>query len=125
MATKILAIDDEEDYRVILRDVLGEAGFEVRLAADGTEGLQALEQFKPDVVLCDWMMPKLDGQSFVAKLRADARFKALPVIMLTVKQTSDDELEALHFGVDDFIVKPFQSEDLLARIRAVLRRARV
>lgn len=125
MATRVLAIDDEEDYRVILRDVLGEAGFEVRLAVDGSEGLAALKQFKPDVVLCDWMMPKLDGQAFVAQLRSEPAYKSLPVIMLTVKQTSNDELEALHFGVDDFIVKPFQSDDLLARIRAVLRRTKV
>ncbi|MBI5201780.1 MAG: response regulator [Elusimicrobia bacterium] len=125
MATRVLAIDDEEDYRVILRDVLGEAGFEVRLAVDGSEGLAALKQFKPDVILCDWMMPKLDGQAFVSQLRSDPAYKSVPVIMLTVKQTSDDELEALHFGVDDFIVKPFQSEDLLARIRAVLRRTKV
>ncbi|MBI4345995.1 MAG: response regulator [Elusimicrobia bacterium] len=125
MATKVLAIDDEEDYRVILRDVLGEAGFEVRLAVDGSEGLAALKQFKPDVILCDWMMPKLDGQAFVAQLRSEPATKSIPVIMLTVKQTSDDELEALHFGVDDFIVKPFQSDDLLARIRAVLRRTKV
>ena len=125
MAIRVLVIDDEDDYRIILRDVLGEAGFEVRLAVDGSEGLAALKQFKPDVVLCDWMMPKLDGQAFVAQLRSDPAYKALPVIMLTVKQTSDDELEALHFGVDDFIVKPFQSEDLLARIRAVLRRTKV
>ncbi|MBI4422267.1 MAG: response regulator transcription factor [Elusimicrobia bacterium] len=125
MATKVLVVDDEEDYRVIIRDVLGEAGFDVRLAKDGEEGLQALDAFQPEVVLVDWMMPRLDGQGFVSALRAKPAFKALPIIMLTVKQTSDDELEALHFGVDDFIVKPFQSENLLARIRAVLRRARV
>lgn len=125
MATKVLVVDDEEDYRVIIRDVLGEAGFEVKLAVDGADGLEALGTFKPDVILVDWMMPKIDGAAFVAKLRAAPEYKGLPVLMLTVKQTSDDELEALHFGVDDFIVKPFQSEDLLARIRAVLRRARV
>lgn len=122
MATKVLVIDDEEDYRRIMKDVLEGAGFELRTANDGDEGIKALGGFKPDVILLDWMMPKMDGEAFVQKLRGIEGMKDVPVVMLTVKQTSDDELEALHFGVDDFIVKPFQAEDLLARIRAVLRR---
>lgn len=122
MATKVLVVDDEEDYRLIMKDVLGSAGFDLRMANDGDEGLKALAGYKPDVILLDWMMPQMDGEAFVQKLRTTEGMKDVPVIMLTVMQTSDDELEALHFGVDDFIVKPFQAEDLLARIRAVLRR---
>lgn len=122
MATKVLIVDDEEDYRIIMQDVLESGGYEVRLANDGQEGLAALEDFKPDAVLVDWMMPNMDGEAFVQKLRASGH-KDIPVIMLTVKQTADDELEALHFGVDDFINKPFSAEDLLARLRAVQRRA--
>jgi two-component system phosphate regulon response regulator PhoB len=74
-------------------------------------------------VLVDWMMPRMDGERFCRALRSDAKHKGIPIIMLTVKQTTDEELEALHFGVDDFLVKPFKSEELLARVRAVLRRA--
>ena len=123
MAEKVLVVDDEEDYRIITRDMLRAGGYEVRLAVDGEDGLAALKDFQPDVVLVDWMMPKMDGEGFCRKLREDARFKAAPVLMLTVKDTTDEELEALHFGVDDFIVKPFRPEELLARVRAALRRS--
>ena len=103
--------------------MLRAGGYEVRLAVDGEDGLAALKDFHPDVVLVDWMMPKMDGEGFCRKLREDARFKAAPVLMLTVKDTTDEELEALHFGVDDFIIKPFRPEELLARVRAALRRS--
>jgi DNA-binding response OmpR family regulator len=122
MATKVLVIDDEEDYRLIISDVLRDAGFEVRLAKDGEEGLRLAREQAPDIVLVDWMMPRMDGERFSRALREDAALRHLPVLMLTVKQTADEELEALHFGVDDFIVKPFKAPELLARVRAVLRR---
>jgi len=122
MATRVLVIDDEEDYRIIISEVLRDAGMEARLARDGEEGLRMLKENLPDIVLVDWMMPRLDGESFCRAMRADPKLKDLPVIMLTVKQTSDEELEALHFGVDDFVVKPFQAPELLARVRAALRR---
>jgi DNA-binding response OmpR family regulator len=122
MATKVLIIDDEEDYRLIVSDVLRSASYEVHTADDGRAGLEALKSFTPEIILVDWMMPRLDGEGFLKELRKDAKFKALPVLMLTVKQTADEELEALHFGVDDFIVKPFKPEELLARVRAALRR---
>jgi DNA-binding response OmpR family regulator len=124
MATKILVVDDEEDYRIIMQDVLETGGYEVKLAEDGQAGMEALDAgFKPTAILLDWMMPRMDGEAFVTALRTKEGFKETPVIMLTVKQTADDELEALHYGVDDFIVKPFQADDLLARLRAVLRRS--
>ncbi|MBI5246493.1 MAG: response regulator [Elusimicrobia bacterium] len=123
MATKVLVIDDEEDYRIIIEDVLRGAGMEVRLARDGEEGLRMLKEKPAEIVLVDWMMPKLDGEHFCRAMRAEAKLKDLPVIMLTVKQTADEELEALHFGVDDFVVKPFKAPELLARVRAALRRA--
>jgi DNA-binding response OmpR family regulator len=123
MATKALVIDDEEDYRVIITEVLRGGGCEVRAAKDGEEGLAMLKAAPADVVLVDWMMPKMDGERFCRSMRAELGLKDIPVIMLTVKQTADEELEALHFGVDDFVVKPFKSAELLARVRAVLRRA--
>lgn len=122
MATKVLVIDDEEDYRLIISDVLTGAGYHVRLAADGEEGLRLAKGETPDVILVDWMMPRMDGERFCRSLRAEAALAGLPVLMLTVRQTADEELEALHFGVDDFIVKPFKAPELLARVRAVLRR---
>ena len=122
MATKALIIDDEEDYRIIISEVLRGAGYEVRAGKDGEEGLALLTQAPADVVLVDWMMPKMDGEHFCRAMRAEAALKEIPVIMLTVKQTADEELEALHFGVDDFLVKPFKAAELLSRVRAVLRR---
>jgi DNA-binding response OmpR family regulator len=123
MATNVLVIDDEEDYRVIIEDVLKANGMEVRLAKDGEEGLRMLKERRADVVLVDWMMPRMDGEKFCRVMRAEPSLKDTPVLMLTVKQTADEELEALHFGVDDFVVKPFKSPELLARVRAALRRA--
>ena len=120
---KILIIDDEEDYRLIVNDVLQSAGMETQTASNGSEGLAALKAFVPDVILVDWMMPKMDGERFCRELRQDKRFKDIPVLMLTVKQTADEELEALHFGADDFVVKPFRAPELLARVRAALRRS--
>ena len=123
MATKALVIDDEEDYRVIISEVLRSGDCEVRAGKDGAEGLAMLKESPADVVLVDWMMPKMDGEQFCRAMRKVDRLKDTPVIMLTVKQTADEELEALHFGVDDFVVKPFKAAELLARVRAVLRRA--
>ena len=123
MPTKALIIDDEEDYRIIISEILKSAGFDVSQAPDGNEGLECLKKSSFDLILVDWMMPKMDGEQFCRVLREDIALKDIPVIMLTVKQTADEELEALHFGVDDFVVKPFKSEELLARVRAVLRRA--
>ena len=123
MATKVLVIDDEEDYRIIIREVLAESGFDVKVARDGEEGLRMAKAERPDIVLVDWMMPRMDGEQFCRAMRQDASLRDLPVLMLTVRQTAEEELEALHFGVDDFVVKPFKAPELLARVRAALRRA--
>lgn len=122
MAISVLVIDDEEDYRIIIQEVLRSAGMDVRLAKDGEEGLRMLKEAPTDIVLVDWMMPRLDGEQFCRAMRTEPKYKDLPVLMLTVKQTADEELEALHFGVDDFVVKPFRAPELLARVRAALRR---
>ena len=122
MAIQVLVIDDEEDYRIIISEVLRSSGMEVRLAKDGEEGLRMVKEKPADIVLVDWMMPRMDGEHFCRAMRAEPALKDTPVIMLTVKQTADEELEALHFGVDDFIVKPFKAPELLARVRAALRR---
>lgn len=122
MATQVMVIDDEEDYRIIIGEVLRGAGMEVRLASDGMEGLKLLKEKPSDIVLVDWMMPRMDGEQFCRAMRAEPALKDLPVLMLTVRQTADEELEALHFGVDDFVVKPFKAPELLARVRAALRR---
>ncbi|MDE1977370.1 MAG: response regulator, partial [Elusimicrobia bacterium] len=95
MTTRILVIDDEEDYRVIAEEILKSAGWEVKTAQDGEKALAALKDFAPDVILVDWNMPVMDGEDFCRALRSDARFKGVPVIMLTVKGDVESELEAL------------------------------
>ena len=124
MATRILVIDDEEDYRLIAAEILKSAGWEVKSAENGEKALTALNDFAPDVILVDWNMPVMDGEDFCRALRADSRFKGVPVIMLTVKGDVESELEALHFGADDFLAKPFEPKELVSRVKAALRRAR-
>ena len=120
---RILVVEDEEDFAFVLKDVLSGAGHQVEWAKDGREGLGRLEAFTPDVILLDWNMPVMDGETFCRSLRARPAQATTPVILLTVKKDPESELEALHFGVDDFLNKPFQPAELLARIRAVLRRS--
>ncbi len=122
MAISVLVIDDEEDYRIIIQEVLRGGGMDVRLAKDGEEGLRMIKEKPADIVLVDWMMPRMDGEQFCRAMRAEPTLKDLPVLMLTVKQTADEELEALHFGVDDLVVKPFRAPAPRARVRAALRR---
>ncbi|MDE2314595.1 MAG: response regulator [Elusimicrobia bacterium] len=124
MTTRILVIDDEEDYRVIAEEILKSAGWEVKTAQDGEKALAALKDFAPDVILVDWNMPVMDGEDFCRALRADPRFKGVPAIMLTVKGDVESELEALHFGADDFLAKPFEPKELISHVKAALRRAR-
>ena len=120
--TKILIVEDEDDFAFILKDVLKKAGYEPVWARDGQQGLDQLAKLKPDLVLLDWSMPVMDGESFCRELRRRPESRETPVILLTVKQGEPNELEALHFGADDFLNKPFQPDELLARVRAVLRR---
>ena len=124
MSHKALVIDDEEDFRLIAEDILKSSGFEVFSSKDGAEGLVSAKKFKPDIILLDWKMPKMDGETFCRKLREDSSLKKTPIIMLTVNSKPEAELEALHFGVDDFIAKPYKKEEFLARVRAVLRQSR-
>lgn len=119
---KILVIDDEEDYRVVLRDYLSSAGYEVRESSDGREGLARALESRPDLIVVDWTMPVMDGRAFVESLRGNGDLRATPVLMLTARRTAEDELDAIRCGVDDFLTKPLRAEELLARVRALLRR---
>ncbi|MBI4055112.1 MAG: response regulator transcription factor [Elusimicrobia bacterium] len=123
MPDKVLVVDDEEDFRVILRDVLERAGFEVLLASNGQEGLEALQKTPVSVAIVDWMMPVMDGIALSQWIRRDAHLRYTPLILLTVKSAAEEQLEGFHVGADDYVVKPFRPEDLVARIRNLLRRS--
>ena len=120
MPAKILVVDDARETTWLLNKMLAEAGYEVRVAHDGMEGLQQAYTFQPDLVLLDVMMPDMDGWSMLHRLR---EFADIPVIMLTAVGSEDDKVHGLDLGADDYLTKPFGMEELKARIRATLRRA--
>src|SRR6266436_9358669 len=117
---RILIIEDELPMRTALADVLQAEGYRVLSAADGESGLQRALVEKPDLILLDVMMPKLDGYAVCEELRRLSN--AVPVLMLTAKGQVEDRVAGLDAGADDYLVKPFSTEELLARVRALLRR---
>jgi len=116
---KLLVVEDESDFQALLRSMLLEAGYEVEVVPDGQSALDILQTSLPDLVLLDWMLPGMDGLSVCRNLR---RWSHIPLLMVTSRSAQEDLIAALDAGADDYIVKPFQSAELLARIRAVLRR---
>lgn len=120
-STRILAVDDDPKVLSLMRRGLSFAGYAVDLAADGEEALSVVREVRPDLVVLDIMLPGLDGVEVCRRLRASAR--ELPILMLTAKDDVPDRVAGLDAGADDYLVKPFAFDELLARIRALLRRA--
>jgi DNA-binding response OmpR family regulator len=118
---RILVIEDELPMRTALHDVLTGEGYRVLTAVDGETGLRRTLEEKPDLLLLDIMMPGLDGYEVCAELRRLSN--PVPILMLTAKAQVEDRVTGLDAGADDYLVKPFSTEELLARVRAVLRRA--
>lgn len=116
---RVLVVDDERSIVDFIRLGLQYEGFEVQTAADGQAALRLISEFKPQVVVLDVMMPKLDGLAVAGALKGN---KDTAVIMLSAKDTVDDRIKGLEVGADDYLVKPFDFGELLARIRAVMRR---
>src|SRR5271169_255648 len=120
MNERILIVEDETPMRTALADLLASEGYRALTAADGGSGLERALAEKPDLILLDIMMPKLDGFALCAELRRLAN--VVPVLMLTAKGQIEDRVNGLDIGADDYLVKPFSTEELLARVRALLRR---
>jgi DNA-binding response OmpR family regulator len=118
---RLLIIEDELPMRTALADALAAEGYRVLTATDGQTGLDRALAEKPDLILLDLMMPRLDGFSVCAELRRVSN--AVPILMLTAKGQIEDRVKGLDAGADDYLVKPFSTEELLARVRAILRRA--
>jgi phosphate regulon transcriptional regulator PhoB len=124
MAGRVLVVEDEPDIRDLLAFHLERDGYHVTRATSGGEALRQLRATPPDLVILDLMLPEVDGFEVCRRLRADAATAGLPVIMLTAKGDEVDRVVGLEIGADDYIVKPFSPKELLARVRAVLRRSR-
>jgi DNA-binding response OmpR family regulator len=118
---RILVVDDEEDIRGLVAKTLKRAGFEVHAAADGASGIELFFDVDPRLVVLDVMMPKLDGWAVLDLIREASD---LPVIMLTARTAEQDRVRGLRSGADDYLVKPFGRQELVARVEALLRRAR-
>jgi len=118
----ILVIDDEKQFAMLVQRTLEQAGFEVIVAMDGTSGLAIAEQHRPDLVVLDLTMPDIDGLEVCSKLRADPRRRQLPILMLSARAAAPDRVIGLETGADDYLVKPFVPQELVARVKSLLRR---
>ena len=123
MNGKIFIIEDEPSIIQLVQHNLEKNGFLVSSSLNGNDGLKELKKFQPDLLLLDWMLPDLSGIEICKNIRKDNSFKNLPVITLTAKGEEEDKIKGLDSGVDDYLTKPFSFNELMARIKAVLRRS--
>ena len=124
MSARILVVEDEEALCALLEYNLQKEGFAVTVCRDGEDALIRINEDKPDLVLLDWMLPKVSGIEVCRQLRVRGDIRDLPIIMLTARGEEDDRIRGLDTGADDYLTKPFSMTELLARVRAVLRRSR-
>jgi two-component system, OmpR family, phosphate regulon response regulator PhoB len=124
MASRVLIVEDEPDIRDLVLFHLRREGYQASSAGSGEEALRQVRQAPPDLVLLDLMLPSMGGLEVCRRLRQDATTAALPIVMLTAKGDEVDRVLGLELGADDYVVKPFSPKELLARVRAVLRRAK-
>ncbi len=119
-ALKILIVDDDQNIAELLKLYIAKEGYDVKIANDGKGALDAFADYNPDLVLLDIMMPKMDGWQVCREIRASSK---TPIIMLTAKGETFDKVLGLELGADDYIVKPFDTKEVIARVKAVLRRS--
>jgi phosphate regulon transcriptional regulator PhoB len=124
VASDVLIVEDEPDIRNLLVHHLTREGFRCRTAASGPEALARVRSAAPDLVVLDLMLPEVNGLEVCRRLRSDAATAAIPIIMLTAKTDEVDRIVGLEMGADDYVAKPFSPKELVARVRAVLRRTR-
>src|SRR3954454_16311528 len=118
--TRVLVVDDEANITDLVATALRYEGFAVEVAGNGTDALRSAEKFRPDLVVLDVMLPDRDGFAVVKRLRADGHH--VPVVFLTARDSTEEKVKGLTVGGDDYVTKPFSLEELVARVRAVLRR---
>ena len=124
MNPKVLIVEDDEAIAAMLKYNLKAEGFNVKHAEDGELALSMVDEDKPDIILLDWMLPNISGIEVCRRLRHSEKTRNIPVIMVTARSEESDKLMGLDYGADDYITKPFSPAELIARMRAVLRRIR-
>ena len=117
MSKRILVVEDQEDNRQILRDLLGNAGYELVEAVDGEQALAAYAKQRPDLILMDIQLPVMDGYETTRRIRAEPESKAIPIIAVTSYALTGDEARALAAGCNDYVTKPYSPRSLLAKVR--------
>jgi two-component system cell cycle response regulator DivK len=120
MSKKILVVEDTEDNRQILRDLLGMAGYDMVEAHDGAQGVAMAAEHKPDLILMDIQMPVLDGYEATRRIKADPALAAIPIVAVTSYALSGDEQKARDAGCNDYIAKPYSPRQMLAKVREIL-----
>lgn len=120
LGTRVLLVEDDRSISGFVEPELGRAGFSVRCAYDGLSALEEAQRFRPELVVLDIMLPKLDGVGVLKRLRSQGN--QAPVVMLTARDATIDKVHSLDLGADDYVTKPFEIDELLARIRSLLRR---
>jgi len=122
MSAQLLLVDDEPGLREAVKDYLQESGFNVEVASNAREGWELLQQTNPDLLISDVMMPQIDGYQFLKQVRADPRFKRLPVVFLTAKGMTTDRIQGYQAGADAYLPKPFDPDELVAIVENLLER---
>lgn len=120
---QLLVVEDEEAIREMLAMSLEQAGFCVRCAEDAQQAQDLLDELPPDLIVLDWMLPGLSGVEWARRLRRDEQRRAIPIILVTARGEEEDKIRGLESGADDYVTKPFSPRELVARVKAVLRRA--
>ncbi|NJR51795.1 MAG: response regulator transcription factor [Leptolyngbyaceae cyanobacterium CSU_1_3] len=120
---RLLLIDDDPNLILLVKDYLEFRGYEVITAENGREALEVLEQEVPDMIICDVMMPEMDGYSLVSAIRSDPKTSWIPVLFLSAKGQSQDRVKGLNIGADVYMVKPFEPEELVAQVESSLKQA--
>ncbi|MBE9177932.1 response regulator [Oculatella sp. LEGE 06141] len=119
---KLLLIDDDFNLVMLTKDYLEYKGYEVITAENGVQGIEAVLREKPDLIICDVMMPEMNGYTFVGKVREDPETQGIPVLFLSAKGQSKDRIDGLKVGADVYMVKPFEPDELVAQVEALLHR---
>ena len=124
MTPQVLVVEDEDALSTLLQYNLEKEGYSVRIASDGEEALMQVDERLPDLIVLDWMLPKISGIEVCRRLRGRVETRNVPIVMLTARGEESDRIRGLDTGADDYVIKPFSMTELTARLRAVLRRIR-